>query len=113
MTCKRLLTLALLALLTVPWAAADAGWRTTVVVGGPVYYRPCYPYYPYRVYVGGPPVVVVPGPVYAPAPVYVQPAPVYVQAPPANVQPVPMPTPVTPQPGYQALPPQPVPSPVP
>jgi hypothetical protein len=107
MTCKRLLTLALLALLALPWAAADAGWRGCVVVGGPVYYRP----YPYGVYYGGP-AVVVPAPVYVQpgTPVYVQQAPVYVQAPPINVQPVPMPTPVAPPPGgYQNLPPQPVP----
>jgi hypothetical protein len=86
----------------------DAGWRGgCVVVGGPVYYRP----YPWGVYYGGPPVVIVPAPVYVQPgpPVYVQAAPVYVQPAPANVQAVPMPTPVAPPSGYQALPPQPVP----
>jgi hypothetical protein len=78
MTRKRVLLVALFALLALPIANADAGWRVGIAVGpGPYYPRP---YYPYGVYVAPVPVVVAPAPVYVqPAPVYVQPAPVYVQ----------------------------------
>jgi hypothetical protein len=66
--------LAVLAVLAVPWASAQAGVRIGIGIGVPLFYRPCYGY----------PVVVAPAPVYyvpAPGAVYVQqPAPVY-QAP--------------------------------
>jgi hypothetical protein len=104
MTFKRVVLLAFVAFVSVPWASADAWWRGGVWVG-PGYYRP----YPYRVYVGPTvvvapvPVVVapVPPPVYvvqpAPQPVYVQQAPIVTQ--PQNAAPS----------GYQNLPAQPVP----
>jgi PXPV repeat (3 copies) len=103
MTFRRVLTLAALVLIAVPWASAQAGWRIGIGIGLPVY-RPA------------PRVYVVPGPYYVqPAPVYVQPAPVYVQPAPAYVQPVPVapaPAPVAPPAVPQTsqyLPPQPVP----
>jgi hypothetical protein len=104
MTRKRILALAILALVGVPWATTEASVRVFVGVGVPAYYRP----YPYRVIVAPPPIIVAPAPVVyvqpVPAPVYVQPAPVYVRPAPTVVQPPP-PVPN----GYQNLPPQPVP----
>jgi hypothetical protein len=102
MTLRRVLLLALLALLLVPWNSAQAGWRIGVRIGVPFpfYYRP----YTYSVYVAPAPVYY-----YPPAPVYVQPAPVYVQPAPVYVQPAPtyvQPAPAAPQ---QVPPPQPVP----
>jgi hypothetical protein len=106
MTLKRVLLLALVALLGIPCSNANAYWRGGIWVG-PGYYRP----YPVRIYVGAP-VVVAPAPVIVttvPPPVYVvQPAPqpVYVQqapAQPASVTTQPAPT------SYQNLPAQPVP----
>jgi hypothetical protein len=107
---KRMMLLAVVALLSIPWASADAYWRAGIWVG-PGYYRP----YPYRVYVA--PVVVAPAPIVVttvPQPVYVvQPAPqpVYVEHAPVPAGPVVNQSqPLTTAPsGYQALPPQPVP----
>jgi hypothetical protein len=112
MSIKRVLFLAIVALMAVPWASADAYWRVGVYVGGPAYYHP----YPYRVIVAPAPVVVAPAPVYyvqpAPTPVYVQQAPVYVQQPapvPVTTQP-PQAQQATPTPQtYQNLPLQPIP----
>ena len=104
MTCKRVLTLAILSLVGVPWTTTEASVRLFVGVGVPAYYRP----YPYRVIVAPPPIVVTPAPVVyvqpAPAPVYVQPAPVYVRPAPTVAQPIAPPPQNAPTP-----PPQPVP----
>src|SRR5712692_7720078 len=102
MNCRRVLFFAALALLALPLASAQAGWRVGVRVGFPIFFNP----YPYRVYVAPPPVYVAPAPVY-----YYRPAPVYVQPVPAYAQPVPVyaqPAPAAP-PAYQNLPPKPVP----
>jgi hypothetical protein len=95
-----MLLLPLVALLALPLASVQAGWRIGIGIG-----IPPYPYYrPYRV-------VVVPGPVYVgpPAPVYVQPAPVYYYPQPTYVQPAPVyvqPVPQFPeQPQREVLPP--------
>jgi hypothetical protein len=61
-------SLALLALVCLPWAAQAGGWSVGVRLGFPVYYHP-YPYYGYYYY--------------RPYPVYVTPAPVVVQPVPA------------------------------
>ncbi len=106
MTCRRVLSFAVLAILAMPWGTAQAGWRIGIGIGWPGYYRP----YPYRVYLAPGPVYVAPAPVYV-QPVYVQPAPSYPQPVPVYVQPAPAavpPAPATPQ-NYQNLPPQPVP----
>ncbi len=86
---RRILAVALLAILIGPWATAQAGVRIAVGVDWP-YYRPYHPYY-YRpaVVVAPAPVVVAPppAPVYvvpAQTPVYVQPAPVYTVPPPPS-----------------------------
>ena len=106
---KRVLLLAFVALLAIPWSSADAYWRGGIWIG-PGYYRP----YPYRVYVG-PAVVVAPAPVVispVPQPVYVvQPAPqpVIVQPAPVQTAPVVSQPPATAPSGYQSLPSQPVP----
>ncbi len=84
MTAKRIPLFAALAVLALPWASAQAGVRIGVGIGVPCYrYRPCY--YPYRIYVGPPPVVVAPAPVIvaAPAPVAVAPVAPVVLVPPA------------------------------
>jgi hypothetical protein len=78
----RIPALAALALLAMPLASANAGFRINVGVGLPVYYGPYYRYR-YPVYLAPAPVYVVPAQVYvAPAPVYVQPAPAVIQVPP-------------------------------
>ena len=77
---KRIVVLAALLLLSLPWATADAG----VFIGVGVPY-PCYRPYCYRPYWYGPRIVIAPGPIaVAPAPVVVAPAPV-----PVVVQPAP------------------------
>jgi hypothetical protein len=103
MICKRVLIFAALALLALPLASAEAGWRVGVRIGFPMFINP----YPYRpVYVAPAPVYVAGPPVYyyPPAPVYVQPAPVYAQPAPTYAQPAPAAAPAN-----QYLPPQPVP----
>jgi hypothetical protein len=81
---RRVLVLAVLAVLAMPWAAAAHPPRVVVGVGPAYYPRPYYaPYYYYPrpafgVYLGAPPVYVVP-----PRPaVIVQPAPTVIQLPP-------------------------------
>jgi hypothetical protein len=108
---RRTPLLALLAILALPLASAQAGWRVGIGIGYPPYpyYRPYHysvvvapgPYYyapPGAVYVQAAPVY------YYPPPIYVQPAPVYVQ--PAQPAPQASPTPPAPKPqGKELLPP--------
>ncbi len=95
MTFKRVMILAALVLLAIPWSNAEAWWRRRAR-------RNAYP-----VYVTPAPVYVQPYPVYVqPAPVYVRPAPVRTRLVPGTVQP-PLATP-------EIIPlPQPIPAPVP
>jgi hypothetical protein len=80
MSGKRIVALAALALLSLPWATAHAG--VFIGVGVP-YYRP----YCYRPYWYGPRIIIAPPPIaIAPAPVVVAPAPVVVQPAPAVLQ---------------------------
>ncbi|HEY1378288.1 MAG TPA: hypothetical protein VGF55_15930, partial [Gemmataceae bacterium] len=86
---RRLIAVAALLGLGLPWGAAQAGTSVVVGFGVPYYPRPYYHhyYYPgYRVYVAPPPVYVAPAPAYVvPAqPVYVQPAPTVYQAAPGQ-----------------------------
>jgi hypothetical protein len=89
MTGRQKLAVVALALLGLPWAAAQAGPpRVSIGIGFgvPFYPRPYYhPYYvaPYPYYVAPRPVYVVPA-----APVYVQPAPAVYQVPAQPVAPV-------------------------
>src|SRR5262245_47802695 len=86
-------SLALLALLCLPWAVQAGGWSVGVRIGYPAYYHP-YPYYggyyyyrPYPVYVAPPPVVVQTVP--AAEPVYATQVPAVAAAP----APAPLPAP--------------------
>jgi hypothetical protein len=82
--------LAVLIVAACPWTAAQAGWGVGVVIGGPVYPAPYYPYgyyyRPYPYYYAPPPTVVV-----APAPVVqtVPATPPVAYAPPAPAEPAP------------------------
>jgi hypothetical protein len=120
MSTKRIPIFAALIGLAFPWAAARADVRIGVGFGRPCYRRPCYGYpYGYRVYVGGPPVILAPAAVVV-APGYVVPAPAPViiipPQPAGALQPVPggaqaLPMPITPVTNsYSAPGPQPLPT---